>query len=118
MEYNFERLEVWKLSLLGIQDIDTIIRKLPKEEQYVLIDQLRSAALSVALNIAEGSGRGSKPDFRRFIRNAIGSTLEVVACMRVTVGKKYLTTADTGRADGTYEKLYFKLIAMEKYLKR
>ncbi len=118
MRYNFEKLEIWALALKGIDVTDHMTEKFPKREKYILEDQIKRAALSIALNIAEGSGRGTKPDFRRFIRNAIGSLLEVVAGMRVATHKKYIDEESTKPADETFEKLYFKLVAMEKYLKR
>ena len=118
MRYNFEKLEIWTLALVGIDIVDRLTEKFPKQEKYILEDQIKRASLSIALNIAEGSGRGTKPDFRRFIRNAIGSLLEVVACVRIAVHKKYIDEESTKPADATFEKLYFKLVAMEKYLKR
>lgn len=48
-----------------------------------LRDQLRRASLSVVLNIAEGSGKSSDKDFRRYLGNALGSISEVVACLEV-----------------------------------
>lgn len=80
--YNFEKLDVWKLSLKVNGEILRLTKKFPANEIYVLKDQTRRALLSICLNIAEGSGRGSKKDFKRFIRNAIGSVLEVVACLK------------------------------------
>ena len=88
--YNFEKLEVWQLSLQAIREVKRIIQKLPSEEKYVLADQIRRATLSIALNIAEGWGRKSKKDFGRFISNAIGSTLEVIACLKIACDLNYL----------------------------
>lgn len=117
-KYNFENLEIWGLAVKGIQEIDMLVNNFPKAETYVLTDQVKRAALSVALNVAEGSGRGSKLDFKRFIRNSIGSALEVVAAIRIAIAKGYISEKDVTTADLLYRKLYFKLIAMEKYLKR
>jgi len=49
----------------------------PKEEIYGLVSQLRRSAVSVASNIAEGYGRGSKGEYRQFVGIARGSALEL-----------------------------------------
>lgn len=53
--YKFEKLEVWKLALGYIDLIYDIADELPRSEDYNLKSQIRRAATSVALNIAEGS---------------------------------------------------------------
>lgn len=117
-KYNFEKLDVWTLSVQGIKATDSLVKKFPKEELFILSDQIRRAALSVSLNIAEGSGRGSKLDFKRFIRNSIGSVLEIAAGIRIALSKEYVAESDADTVDALYAELYFKLIALEKYLKR
>jgi four helix bundle protein len=52
-------------------------RQLPSDEKYVLVPQLRRAVLSIPLNLSEGYGRSSRPDFLRFIDIALGSAREV-----------------------------------------
>ena len=52
-----------------------VVERLPKEEQYVLADQLRRAAISIPSNIAEGSKRGKK-EFVHFLRIASASAAE------------------------------------------
>jgi len=71
-----------------IKEIYTISGKFPKEEQFGLTNQLRRAATSIALNIAEGSDRGSDNEFKRFIDISIGSLNEVVAILdlALTIG--------------------------------
>lgn len=46
-----------------------------------LKDQLLRASISICLNIAEGSAKGSDRDFRRYLQNALGSVNEVVSCL-------------------------------------
>ena len=50
---------------------------------YSFKDQIRRAALSIILNISEGSARRSDKEFARFLRIAIGSLNEVVACIDI-----------------------------------
>ena len=50
---------------------------------FSLRDQIRRAALSIILNIAEGSAKKSDKDFARFLQISIGSVNEVVACLDI-----------------------------------
>ena len=53
------------------------VRRFPREEVFVLSAQMRSAALSIPCNIAEGCGRWSAAEQRQFVRHARGSVLEL-----------------------------------------
>ena len=116
--YNFEKLEVWKLSLRIIKEVKKITKKLPLEKKYILTDQIRRAVLSIALNIAEGFGRQSKKDFRRFISNAIGSALEVIACLKIARDLNYVNDKEVESLDELLKELYFKLLKFSKYLNK
>lgn len=63
-----------------------LTEKFPKTEVYGLISQMRRAALSIPSNIAEGSRRGSKKDFRHFLQNSYGSGSELET--QIEIGKK------------------------------
>jgi len=54
-----------------------LTQQFPHTEIYGLTAQLRRAGISIASNIAEGSGRGTRTDYRSFLRMARGSALEV-----------------------------------------
>ncbi len=91
MSYRFENLEVWKLSRIFANTIYSVTKKFPKEEIFAMTNQIRRAALSVTLNIAEGSDRKSDVEFIRFLRIAYGSLQEVVATSYVALDQNYLT---------------------------
>ncbi len=63
-----KKLEVYKMSLLLVKEVYKLTKNFPKEEQYVLVSQLRRAAISVCSNIAEGSSRRTKPDRNGFMK--------------------------------------------------
>ena len=78
MPFKFEELKVWKDSVSFASEIYAITKKFPKDEQYGIISQLNRSAVSISLNIAEGIGRHSDVELKRFIHIAIGSLNEVV----------------------------------------
>ena len=53
------------------------IKHFPKDEMYGLSSQIKRSAVSVASNIAEGAGRNTDPDFKRFLAIAQGSAYEL-----------------------------------------
>jgi four helix bundle protein len=59
-----------------------------------LTSQTRRAANSIALNIAEGSGRGTRKDFSHFLDIAVGSTFEVVTCFFLAKKHGYIPEQD------------------------
>lgn len=61
----------------------------PKTEQYGLIDQIRRAAISIALNIAEGSGAGSDKEFNRFVKMSLRSCYEVISAAEIAILLEY-----------------------------
>ena len=105
------------MALEFMDEVYELSDRFPPMELYNLTSQVRRAATSISLNIAEGSGRHHKKDFARFIRLSIGSLLEVVASLKIAIRRNYVTQADYDmRVSPLIEKLYFKLIALEKSL--
>ena len=83
MALKFEGLEVWKRALDFACAIDQTTRTFPKEELYILTSQMKRAANSVALNLAEGSTGQSDAEFSRFLGFSIRSAIEVIACLHI-----------------------------------
>ena len=74
---NFRNLEVWKKAHALTLTIYRTTEQFPTNEQYGLTSQLRRASASIAANLAEGGGRETDGDFRRFVEIAGGSACEV-----------------------------------------
>jgi four helix bundle protein len=74
---SFRELVVWQRARELASLLYRLTQQFPRDEIYGLTGQLRGAGISIASNIAEGSGRGSRGDYRNFLRIARGSALEV-----------------------------------------
>lgn len=95
----YRELIVWQKSVEFVTMIYDVTSKFPKEEIYGLTNLLRRAAISIPSNIAEGFGRNSKKDFKRFLQISIGSVFEVQTQLEISkilnslmqkITKKYL----------------------------
>ena len=91
MAFRFEDLKVWHISLELSNEIDRMVEPFPKKELYNLSSQIKRAADSVVLNIAEGSTGQSIPEFKRFLNIALRSAIEVVACLYLSKTRSYIT---------------------------
>ena len=117
MKFKFENLEVWQLGMALTDKIYELSKKYPEMERFNLMSQLISSVTSIPLNIAEGSGKSSKKDFARYIRNAIGSLLETDTNLKIAIRRDYITEQDYALVDETIKELYYKLIGLDKSLK-
>lgn len=90
MPFRFENLKVWQLSLDLADKIHLLTRTFPKEELFILTSQIKRAADSVNLNIAEGSTGQSNMEFQRFLNYSIRSGIEVVSCLYLAQRRNYI----------------------------
>jgi len=90
MAFKFEKLEVWQESLEYLEVIYGIASQLPSSEIYNLQSQLKRAATSINLNIAEGSTGQTDSEQARFIGIAIRSVYETITCLHIIHRLKYL----------------------------
>jgi four helix bundle protein len=68
-----------------------VTKSFPAEERYALTSQIRRAALSVHLNVAEGCSRKSLPERKRFFEVSRGSLIEVDAAFDIAINLSYCT---------------------------
>jgi four helix bundle protein len=74
---DFKNLKVWTKAHELTLAVYRQTRVFPKEEIYGLTSQLRRAAASIGANIAEGCGRRSDGEMKRFLQIARGSASEL-----------------------------------------
>ena len=108
---NFKKLIVWQKAREFVKDVYLITRKFPREELFGLTSQMRRATISIALNIVEGSGRGTDKDFAHFLDVAFGSALEVEAQVILSLDLEFIT-------DEEYNVLNLKVQEIQKMIKK
>ena len=74
---DYRNLRVWQKAHTLTLAVYAVTPSLKAPEAWPLRDQLLRAAISIPSNIAEGAGRGSDPDFRRFLWHSLGSANEL-----------------------------------------
>ena len=91
---NFENLEIYQLAERLADEIWRLTRSWSSFEKRTLGGHIVRSADSIGANIAEGTGRGSKPDTRRFSRMARGSLNETQHWLRRAYHRNLLSQQD------------------------
>ena len=94
---DFHKLKVWEESHQLTLDIYRVTIEFPKEELYGLINQIRKSSASIATNIAEGCGRETNAELKRFLYIAMGSASETEYHLLLSKELGYLTESDFAR---------------------
>lgn len=94
MEFSYRKLEVWHKSLGLIKSVYAASEKLPKSEEHNLKRQLKRAAVSVALNIAQGKSRKTAKEFSECLVSSTESLHEVHAVLVICLELGYLQSID------------------------
>ena len=123
MIQSFKDLDIYQKSKKLVKDIYVITERYPEQEKYNVISQLRRSVLSIPLNIAEGYGRKSKEDFRRFqkiledfrrfLKISLGSSSEVEAILEISKELNYIKEEDyqkLSRENDIIGKMIYRMI--------
>ena len=114
----YEDLQIYEKSYKSALSIYRISNKFPKEETYALTNQIRRAATSIPLNIAEGySKRESQAEFKRFLMMAMGSSDEVQVLLRFAKDLGYITEEEYTKGYATYKEISKMLNGMLRVVK-
>ena len=98
------------------KEIVTITKRFPRE-YWELADQIRRSALSVCLNIAEGSAKQSDKDFNRYVENSLGSINETAAGLDICLYCSLIAQFDCDMLIQKCEKIARQLGGFSKKLK-
>jgi four helix bundle protein len=105
--HKFKELKIWQKSRQLVKDIYEVSQSFPNSETYGLQGQARRAVVSIVVNIAEGSGKGTIKDFNNFLNVARGSLFELQTLMILSNDLSYISTE-------TLDNLNEKFLELEK----
>jgi four helix bundle protein len=117
MAFKFEKLLVWQKAVDLSELVDQVSKRFPKDELYILTSQMKRAADSVALNIAEGSTGQSNAEFNRFLGIALRSNIEVVSCICLAKRRTIISEDDFNKIYSSCEEILVMINGLRKALK-
>ena len=118
MPFKFEKLLIWQLAIEMANNIHLMTRNFPKEEMFSLTNQIKKAADSVALNIAEGSTGQSDPEQQRFLGYAQRSGIEVVSALYLAIKRAYIPKEIFDKHYNELDSLVMKIQAFKNSLNK
>ena len=89
--HNFKKLEIWIKSMDLVTEVYKLTATYPKHEMFGLCSQTQRAAVSIPLNISEGSAKSSSKDFSRFLEISEGSCRELETTIIIAYNLTYIS---------------------------
>ena len=96
---SYKDLIVWQKSIDLVTEIYKITELFPESEMYGIVSQMRRAAVSIPLNIAEGRKRSTRKDFRQFLIMAYASASELETQIEISKRLNFLKIDKYAKAD-------------------
>lgn len=116
MSFKFEKLIVWQKAVELSADVHEVTTYFPKDELFVLTSQIKRAADSVALNIAEGSTGQSNSEFNKFLGYALRSNIEV-SCLYLAQKRNMISQENFSKIYQQCEEILAMLNGLRNSLK-
>lgn len=113
---SYRDLRVWQLGMDLAVECYEATKALPREELFAMTSQIRRAAASIPANIAEGHGRGSRKEYRQFLRTAQASLRELETHLLLSARVNLLPEASATKLLKTTDQLGRMLQALQKSL--
>jgi four helix bundle protein len=89
-DFDFERLLVYQKSLDFIHKVFGLFKKLPREFKFTVGDNLIRAAISIANNLAEGSGKQFQKEKARYYSTSLDSTRECISVLNILLKEQLI----------------------------
>ncbi len=113
---DFKKILAWQKSHEQFLDIYKVTETFPRDEAYRFTDQLRRAVDSVKTNVAEGAGKPSEREFRKYVSDSIASQFEVENHLISARDLKYLPLNDFERLNARGHEIRRMLVSLRRRL--
>jgi four helix bundle protein len=114
--YGYRDLIVWQKGIELAKLIYRLTQRLPNEEKFGLVSQMRRAAVSVPSNVAEGQARHTTKEFIQFVSHAEGSLAELDTQLRLGVELGYCSNGETDQISSLMEEVRKMLNGLRRNL--
>ena len=114
--FRFQKLEVWQGARRLNLEIYRLAGKFPSSEQFALTSQVRRASVSIAANIAEGSGRNSDKDFAHFLEQSFGSAMELASHLFLAGDLSYIEPEQVESVLEQIDRVAIRIAALNRSL--
>lgn len=92
---DYKKLLIWQKGMDLVEEVYKAATSLSIEEKYGLRSQATRAAVSIVLNIAEGSAKSSRKDYKNYLEASLGSACELETILLVMIRLKLVDDAAT-----------------------
>ena len=115
MIQSYRDIQAYQRSYKASIAIYQAVKDFPREELFGMTSQLKRAATSIPLNIAEGYGKRINPnEFKRFLLMAIGSCDEMKVLLEMSKDLNFMNEQRAGEFIGIYEEIGKMLNSLHK----
>jgi four helix bundle protein len=105
----FREIKAWQKAMNFVTKLYRSTRSFPHEELFGITSQMRRSAVSIPSNIAEGFGRNSSNEFKRFLQISMGSLFELQTQLEISKNLEYIN-------ETSFNELYQDLREIEAML--
>ena len=106
LQLSHKKLDVYQIALKLVKEIYTITQNFPPEERFLIVNQVRRAAISVCSNLAEGSARKSKQEKIRFFEVSRSSAVEIDTQFEISLILQYVRNEQIAQLEQYLESVF------------
>ena len=106
LQLSHKKLDLYQISLKLVKEIYNVTKQFPTEERFLIVNQVRRAAISVCSNLAEGSARKSRQEKIRFFEISRSSAVEIDTQFEISLILQYVQNEQIAQLEQYLESVF------------